>query len=143
MGGFRILLLGRCWGNSGLPNGGYGVTQRGGLWCNRCAFTGVVGFWLSTGIASNGRDVETASEAGVAVVAGFVRTAGWPPEKRWRWSLARRSAKGLGYPVRPTQEPRPKVSPGIPDAEDKKVARAFLLGPIPQNTMFFDELKSI
>ena len=117
--GFRNLLLGRCWGNSGLPNGGYGVTQRGGLWCNRCAFTGVVGFWLSTGIASNGRDVETASEAGVAVVAGFVRTAGW-------------SAKGLGYPVRPTQEPRPKVSPGIPDAEDKKVARAFLLGPCSQ-----------
>jgi hypothetical protein len=104
----------------GWPKAGYGVTQRGGLRFSRCALTGVVGFWLSTGIASNGRDVETASEAGVAVVAGFVRTAGWAPEKRWRWSLARRSAKGLGYPVRPTQEPRPKVSPGIPDAEDKK-----------------------
>ncbi|MEY4188311.1 MAG: hypothetical protein RIT02_3345 [Planctomycetota bacterium] len=115
----------------GWPKAGYGVTQRGGLRFSRCALTGVVGFWLSTGIASNGRYEETASEAGVAVVAGFVRTAGWPPEKRWRWSLARRSAKGLGYPVRPTQEPRPKVSPGIPDAEDKKVARAFLLGPIP------------
>lgn len=74
--------------------GGYRVTQRGGLRFSRCALTGVVGFWLSTGIASNGRDVETASEAGVAVVAGFVRTAGWPQEKRWRWSLAGRSAKG-------------------------------------------------
>ncbi|MEY3226835.1 MAG: hypothetical protein RLZZ536_1454, partial [Planctomycetota bacterium] len=30
------------------------------------------------GIASDCRDVETAREAGVAVVAGFVRTAGWP-----------------------------------------------------------------
>jgi hypothetical protein len=34
-------------------------------------------------------------------------------------------------------------SPSIPDAKDKNVARAFLLGPAPQNTMFFNELKSI
>ncbi|MFO0059259.1 MAG: hypothetical protein ACK57O_00125, partial [Planctomyces sp.] len=45
--------------------------------------------------ASNGRYEETASEAGVAVVAGFVRTAGWPQEKRWRWSWAGRLAKGM------------------------------------------------
>jgi hypothetical protein len=33
--------------------------------------------------------------------------------------------------------PRTKGSPSIPDAEDKKVARAFLLGPVPQKTRCF------
>jgi hypothetical protein len=31
----------------------------------------------------------------------------------------------------------------MPDAEDKKVARASLLGPEPENTMLFNELKSM
>ncbi|MFO0007240.1 MAG: hypothetical protein ACK559_39610, partial [bacterium] len=70
------------------------MTQRGGPRSSRCALTEVVGFRLSTGIASDCRDEETASEAGVAVVAGFVRTVGWLREKRWNGSLAGRSARG-------------------------------------------------
>ena len=79
------LLLGIVGTTPGSCLGYCGSSQRDALWFSRCALTGVVGFWLSTGIASNGRYEETAREAGAAVVAGFVRTAGWPREKRWRW----------------------------------------------------------
>jgi hypothetical protein len=36
-----------------------------------------VGFWSSTGIASDVGDVRTATEARVCVVTGFVHAAGW------------------------------------------------------------------
>jgi hypothetical protein len=61
-----------CW-----PKAGDGVTQRGGLRSSRCALTGVVGFRLSTGIASDVVDAKTKTEAGCGVVTGFVRAAGW------------------------------------------------------------------
>lgn len=36
-----------------------------------------MGFWNSTGIAGDVVDVETATQAGVGVMTGFVRAAGW------------------------------------------------------------------
>ena len=78
--GGRDLLWGLVGAMPGWPQGEDGAIQRGGLRFSRWALDGGVGFWLSAGIASAGGSMETAREAGVAFVAGFVRTAGWPRE---------------------------------------------------------------
>jgi len=57
VGGGQDSALGVVGAMPGWPKAGYGVTQRGGLRFSRCALIGVVGFWLSTGIASDCRDV--------------------------------------------------------------------------------------
>jgi hypothetical protein len=99
----------------GWPKAGYGVTQRGGLRSSRCALTDVVGFRNSTGIASDVRDVRTATEAGVVVSwPGLFAWRGGPCENQSHWSWVGRSAGRSGCPVRPVQTPRPKGSPSIP-----------------------------
>jgi hypothetical protein len=42
--------------------------------------------------------------------------------------------KGIGVSSASNSGTEAKISPGIPDTEDKKVARAFLLGPVPRKT---------
>ena len=76
-GGGRKLLWSVVGAMPGWQRGEYGGTHRGSPRCNWCVLTGVVGFRVSTWVASDGREVETAREAGHAVVTGFARAAGW------------------------------------------------------------------
>ena len=113
--GVQKFALGGVGAMPGWPKGEYGVTQRGGLRSSRCALTDVVGFRNSTGIASDVRDVRTATEAGVVVSwPGLFAWRGGPCENQSHWSWVGRSAGRSGCPVRPVQTPRPKGSPSIP-----------------------------